>query len=192
MKILCDMDGVQCDFITAAMALFNVAYDRREWPLGQFDVAPLLGVDHATFWQQIADQGSTWWEYLDAYPWLAELLTLVRTYDPEFCVATHPGKNLAGPLSAAGKLRWLSRETPDVVAADRYFLCGRKFQLANRNTVLIDDNEDVCRRFVHCGGFAILFPQPWNSNGHLWDSRLQHVANALETIQKTERPAVMQ
>ena len=53
---------------------------------------------------------------------------------------------------------WLGEENNNL------FICrGPKSQLANYNTVLIDDDKTNCDEFRAAGGKSVLFPQPWNN-----------------------------
>ena len=179
MKIFIDMDGVLCDFATEAMALFGQQYDRRKWPIGHYCIASAVGVDVAEMWRRINARGSLFWENLNAYPWAADLLKMVRDYDAEFSVASVPGP--CGS-SAAGKLRWLDKNTGEPPPFRRYFLGPEKHLLAGPGRVLIDDKTENCEQWVAAGGSAIIWPQPWNRNSGLCDVRIEHTANALDTI----------
>ncbi len=52
---------------------------------------------------------------------------------------------------------------------DKHLLCK------GRQSILIDDNDKNCRDWELAGGYAILFPQPWNANRDYCDDPMGHV-----------------
>lgn len=171
--ILVDMDGVLCDFMGPAVRLhdFDAEKVQSEWPSGEFDVCKVLGIAPMKFWERIDRQGFRFWESLPEYQWTQELIGIVNCH--EFVIASCPSWS---PDSSSGKVGWLHKKFGRSFRA--YMLGQRKELLAGPGRVLIDDNEDNCRKFVMAGGDAILFPRPWNRLAGITDP-MTHVVKEL-------------
>jgi 5'(3')-deoxyribonucleotidase len=65
----------------------------------------------------------------------------------------------------AGKFDWVEKHFPSYV--DRLIIGSHKEIAANRESLLIDDNEDNVNRFLGEGGVAFLIPRPWNRLCHI-------------------------
>jgi hypothetical protein len=74
-------------------------------------------------------------------------------------IATSPTKD---PDCLAGKLEWLHQHAPRWLHR-QYFITPRKERLAQPGSLLIDDDENNCRKFEARGGRVIRFPRPWNA-----------------------------
>ena len=157
--VLLDMDGVLCDFVSAAMRVHGFSYDEALWPEGQDALFDTLGVSVSEFWREIDrfDEEQGFWARLKAYSWFQDLVAMVEPIG--FTIATSPSSD---PFCASGKVQWLHRHFGETF--NNYMVGSQKSLLAARGRVLIDDRDKECDRFREAGGEAIVFPQPWNSN----------------------------
>jgi 5'(3')-deoxyribonucleotidase len=156
--IFLDMDGVLCDFVGSAAAVFGKGADKLDWPTDRSSVHVPLGLkDEAEMWEKIDGLGHTFWESLYAYPWAWNLWDLCK----EMGRVTIATKCSRDPGSAFGKIRWLQKFVGHhfrdyiILATDKRFLSAP-------GRVLIDDHERHVAEWRQHGGDAILFPQPWN------------------------------
>jgi 5'(3')-deoxyribonucleotidase len=176
--ILVDMDGVLCDFVGAALDLHRRGDALITWPLGEYDIAAVLGMTENQFWLPI-DLSMAFWSTIPACPWFADLVALLDDTGIPWTVATSPS---FCPQSAAGKLQWLQRHFCRDFRA--YMMGPHKPLLALPDTVLIDDCDRNVDAFREAGGRAILFPQPWNKLHFLAEpiDNLDHVSEMLTEL----------
>lgn len=177
-----DLDGVLCDFMSAAFRVFDREYVPAEWPEGETDLATVLDVPEKLLWAAIDLDGPRFWAELADLPWTLDLCDLCDEVAPgNWFVATLPQDS---DDCYAGKALWLLGA--DISPSRNAFLGARKDLLAGPGRFLIDDNEQNCHDWEAAGGTAILFPQPWNSlrpvalAGNSFDYvrlSLQHLAN---------------
>ncbi len=137
--ILLDMDGVLCDFVSAAMRVHGKTFDEAAWPKGRNDLAAILGVTTTAFWQGIDrfDEEQGFWCRLKAYPWLHDLTAMAEPFG--FTIATAPSRD---SFCAAGKIQWLQRHFGERFSG--YMIGCRKELLAGPGRVLIDDRDREC------------------------------------------------
>lgn len=176
--IFVDMDGVLADFVKAALALHDRSEALETWPLGEFNMAKVLGISTRQFWDKIDSAGTGYWSDLERYSWCEELVSNVVEHAP-MAILSSPSLS---PDCAAGKLEWLQnffgRGFRDFLIGPQKHLCARP------DAVLIDDSDRNVDRFREHGGHAVLFPQPWNSN-HAIDDRIGFVKEQLLEIRDT-------
>lgn len=156
MQIFVDMDGVLCDFISAAQRVHRrpVSHEGVTW-----DFFKGWGLTSEQFWGELERKGEQFWSMLDPYPWFDDIVSVVKSFDDEFCLATSPSQD---PECLSGKAKWCDMHLPDVGVGRRH-MTGSKWHLAKRGRVLIDDHSINCSRWADHGGRAIMFPQPWNA-----------------------------
>lgn len=155
LKIYIDLDGVLCDFVSAAHRAHGRAYAGE---VLQWNFFRDWHINAGQFWFPIDNQGDDFWADLEPYPWTYEVRDLVARYDQEYRVATSPSEHHTSP---AGKVKWIRKHLPGVTAKRRH-LSGSKAELAKNGRVLIDDSLANCRDWVAGGGHAIPFPAPHN------------------------------
>lgn len=180
--IVLDMDGVLCDFAGAALKIFNAQHKMNDWPLGQWDIAPIVGVEPEVFWHRIEACGRNWWKELKPTPWKDEVITIAQEF-PKWSIATSPSMD---PYCLSGKLAWMYQHIQQ--GFRDYFITPKKEMLAQEDRVLIDDRDKNVLEFRAWGGEAILFPQPWNSN-HFVKDRIGYVRKELDRICATTQAA---
>lgn len=176
--VFCDMDGVLCDFVSAAMRVHGATFEPSAWPAGIDDLAGLLGLTLPAFWREIDrfEEQHGFWSRLKAYPWVTDLVAMAEPFG--FTVATSPSRD---PFCASGKIQWLKRHLGESFGA---FMVGpQKELLAAPGRVLIDDRDESIERFQQAGGQGILFPQPWNTNHGQCENRLAWVWKELQRYQ---------
>lgn len=173
MSCFVDMDGVLFDFMGSAMARHGRLDVLDNYPTGVLYAPDLLGLSTSAFWKPL--EGHDFWADLKPYPWMSFLLEIIAFhFGDDWWIASSP---CFDPASASGKVESLQRHMPKSGGNtfDRYFLCRDKWHLAKTGAVLIDDNEDNCRKFQDNGGKAVLFPAPWNRFGRFVEDPVRHV-----------------
>ena len=158
-RIFLDLDGVLADWLSPAVRAHGRDPDEvlAAWPASTYDLAKVLGVSTNALWKPIHAQGAAFWEQLEPYPWVHDMVRGCQEFAPT-TILTSPSLD---PMAAAGKVAWMQR----VLGRDfRDFLIGPdKPSCARPGAVLIDDRDSGCEDFIAAGGNAVVFPQPWNS-----------------------------
>jgi 5'(3')-deoxyribonucleotidase len=181
--ILLDMDGVCCDFVSAACEIHgkNLEDLLPDWPAGEgWNFYEMWGATAEEFWKPINNDVFFWWE-LDEYEWRYELVDLLKESSEELVFASSPSKC---PSSHCGKAHWLRNR--GFCPSKDAMLGSRKELMGHPSTVLIDDNDRNCEKFRARGGHAIVFPQHWNSQHEKQTDRLLYVQEELEKIRKAD------
>lgn len=154
MKILLDLDGVIGDFQSAACEAHGIPHDEMNVTHGG------LWWDGDFFWPPIAAKGVGFWEDIKPYPWMTEVIEVVKRYDSNFHIVT-AGQPDRCPDSYTGKVLWLAKHMGKEFS--NFTITSHKYLLASPDVVLIDDSEKNCLSFMtppdgRPGGQAILFP----------------------------------
>lgn len=155
MTCFLDMDGVLTDFVGAACAIHGASVP-DPWPIGAWDVAPLLDMNASAFWKPLQH------DFWATMPWTDDgkeiLAECERRYGQQNIVLlTSP---CASPYSASGKIAWIQRFMNPY--RRQYALCPCKQFMARSDAILIDDSIKNCKHFIACGGYAKLVTRPWN------------------------------
>ena len=173
MKILCDLDGVLADFVSASYEVHGKEAEQaikwnyfEDWNLGPGE-----------FFGEIRKY-KDFWRNLNPYPWKNSLVREICKYDPEFLIMTKPDDHYN---SWGGKFDWIGNHL-NISRADRIMMGGSKHLLAAPNRVLIDDNDKNIEMWRDHGGIGILFPQLYNDNMLIVGDRIQYVTNQLKII----------
>lgn len=164
-KIIVDSDGVIRDFVGACEKRYNRKFD---WS-GQRDVREHLGFTDLQ-WKEELENFKFWAEMKptkEAKPLLDLLKSLFRL--DQIYIVTSAQQT---PCAISGCAAWYKKYLPRF--QDRIIYCKDKHLLANLNTILIDDFQKICSSFMRAGGWALLFPRPWNN--------LSGVANPLQKV----------
>lgn len=160
--IFLDMDGVLCDFWSAAVRAFGhdptkvSAENRANGSMEEW----LCGGDREEFWRVLDRCGHEFWLDLRKYEWTLQLCNAARHIAPTY-VCSMPPKH---PQGAMGKLEWIQSKLP-AYFDKRYIFCQHKSVLAGPNRVLIDDWVKNVSLWKKHGGIGLLFKQPWSSSG---------------------------
>lgn len=175
LTILLDMDEVIVDFTGGACLVHGLTREqmereRQQTSLGVWALESPMGYAKGLgrpltideFWEPIHEAGERFWVDLQPLPWHADLIDQLAIkfgsrWDQHFYVVTGPLRLLE---SYSGKARWLKNYFGSHF--DRFCPTTYKELFARDNTVLIDDREENCRKFIAAGGSAILFPSRGN------------------------------
>lgn len=169
--IFLDMDGVLCDFVSAALSAHGVTFGAKSYPPGEFCLEKIIGCNTKEFWRRVDFAGEYFWENLDPYPW-AEVLFRELQQVGEVIIATSPSRS---PASYAGKQRWLRHMGMHGVQS---MFGSRKYLMAKPGRVLVDDAEHNVTPWIAEGGQAVMVPQPWN-HAKPTDDIVSHVLSHL-------------
>ena len=139
-RIYCDMDGVLCDFKTAAQKATGMPITK--W----------MYSSKTEKWQPIKDTPKFW----HTMPWQAggrSLWSFISKYKPHILSAYV--EESFDPNCIPGKTKWL--KTNVGVSTDRINLVKRvqKQNFANKNSILIDDYNKNVSDFKRRGGIGI-------------------------------------
>lgn len=160
-KIWLDLDGLLADFYTAALAAHGSPFTATTWPEPGKSLLHVLGIDptdkHNWFWPPIhATPG--FWEEMQPFPWVHELIDLAKQYAGPHGVAILTGPVSGTEVERKAKMNWLAEQRVYLeVKFEKH-----KGTLAKPNTLLIDDWERQVNAYIAGGGEAWLVPQPWN------------------------------
>lgn len=171
--IFLDMDGVLCDFVSAAFTAHGHRFDASKYPRGEFACEKILGVSTNEFWRRIDFGGEAFWENLEPYPWALDLAKELQQIDRVF-IATSPSRS---PASYSGKRRWLQKM--GLCRLDAMF-GSQKWLMSRPGRILVDDGEHNILPWINEGGQAILIPQPWNNANPVRDV-VGYVCNSLRS-----------
>jgi len=171
--IFVDMDGVLCDFITAAFSAHGQRFNPKDYPRGEFACEKILGITTNEFWRRVDFGGEAFWENLEPYPWALDLVKELQQID-RVIIATSPSRS---PASYSGKRRWLQKM--GLCRLDAMF-GAQKWLMSRPGRTLVDDGEHNTVAWEKEGGRAIVIPQPWNHAEpvddvvkHVWKSYLE-------------------
>lgn len=172
---LLDMDGVIADFMGGLFKHHGRTYDRDAYPKGQYSLSAALGMSREEALKGVIGNPFFWTD-LELYPWAKHLMNSLVTLGQVYIAST---PLLECPQSAAAKLIWLEKHFD--FPQNKVMLGAQKHLLARENAILIDDHQDHVEKFRDEGGYAILFPQPWNSlHGDMPDQALKSVLDKAE------------
>lgn len=166
MRILIDMDGVIADWEGSVSKLFGIEPD---WSNNQTNIVEALKITKSQLWNKI-NSTPNFWEDISPLPWKNELINLSLTITQDVYICTSPG--IADPLAVAGKARWINKHLPHKFRKDFVFT-AHKHLLANKDTILIDDNEKQYDNFSKYGGIPFLFPSKSNRNRSAIESPME-------------------
>jgi 5'(3')-deoxyribonucleotidase len=170
--ILCDVDGVLANFVNGVIESHDMPLTHDEY--ATWDHHRVLGIADEKFWEPTREAG--WWESLLPYSWSVNLIVELESIAPVVFTTT----TSACSKCPSEKVNWLRDWGFLGTMATNYMIGPKKELMARPETILIDDSDDNVEKFIHAGGNAILFPQPWNKNRHL--IKTDRVAYVLEAV----------
>lgn len=142
-NLYCDMDGVLCDF----KGRFDhyTGLDPREYEdrYGKNEFWKLI--DHTI--------GEVFWSEMNWTPSGKQLWDFIKGYSPS--LLTSPSREI---VSREGKQKWVDKNlspTPKVL----FKYSKEKQDLATPTSILIDDREDIIKRWIQAGGIGIHHPE---------------------------------
>tara|TARA_R110000796_G_scaffold23940_2_gene68457 strand:- start:998 stop:3043 length:2046 start_codon:yes stop_codon:yes gene_type:complete len=146
-KIYCDMDGVLADFESGYEKLTGI--DLK----GEFQ----KGSD---FWDPISKAGVGFWAGLKWMPGGQKLWDYIKPYNPDLLSA--PSREES---SRIGKAVWVKHKLPGTKLILRY--AKQKQELANPESILIDDRQINIDQWEAAGGIGILHTSTDNTISQL-------------------------
>jgi 5'(3')-deoxyribonucleotidase len=187
--IFVDMDDVLCDFVKGVGKLwgFNDAEierlrHRHHWDMRTV-MAQLLGesepISLERFWKPI-NGNPNFWKDLEPFPWTYPLVNQILTskYRYHWSILTSPSQC---ETSYVGKHRWITQHFGSTLCG-KFIPTNRKYLLAQKGTILIDDHEKNIEAFEKAGGQGILFPGLHNKNRRQYSDPLTFVLQQLEEL----------
>lgn len=155
------MDGVLSDFLSGALEVLNMKYDRKitldqyAREFGQWGTYDYYGIGEEEFWSAISSR-NRFWINLKPIPWAGQLYGVLSEIG-DVTILTSPSLD---PVCAKEKLEWLDYHLG--IKSSSVFIGSRKYLMAG-NGILIDDYHKNCEKFTEAGGRAILVPSVWNT-----------------------------
>jgi hypothetical protein len=173
------MDGVLVDFVAGMVKAHGLAanpYDDPQWA-GEYSLVKSMGIKNlSALWKPA---GHAFWAALAP---TAECGAIIETVERFFgveniCLLSSPSMSFG---SASGKVAWIKNNLPNY---QRRFLIGPPKQFcAHADAVLIDDADSNVDAFREAGGYAVLYPQPWNSRHGESGYRVEVMAQELMAL----------
>ena len=181
MKVFLDMDGVLCDFCSAAFAVNGAEYDPNDYPKGTWNLEEVLGVTKEELWHNIDSCGVGFWMTLRPYAWTKAFVHGLLELTDDIVISTSPSRS---PNCYAGKRIWLDqcRTWCPELSKMPVMMGSHKYLLANPNRILIDDGLHNIDKWRICGGKAIVFQQPWNTDSEQIENPAVKALTDLKTI----------
>lgn len=193
-QVYLDQDGVIAGFISGICSAH-----KRPNPYhhpnakGVWDVWTLWEMSHADFWEPC---DMTFWHKLPKTPEADDLVRLAISASRRVC-GVWPVRVLTMPSSHGrdeciqGKLNWLEDHYPELAGEIIFENEKWKYAAAQPGSLLIDDNEQNCQKWVRNGGYAVLVPRPWNMRWRVADQVVDVVRQGVEAwmYQAKERRA---
>lgn len=164
MHIYVDLDGVPANWQSEMVRICGKPeyadwHKPGVWPIGK-SITEVLGITDDELWAQSPPDI---YRNLPFTPDAEAILSVVKEFDPYFCILTSPGRI---DNAYTDKARWCKDRLG--INEDRFVPCKHKWRLALPGTVLIDDFTKQVNAFrARPGAHAILLPRPWNQpNGY--------------------------
>lgn len=175
-----DMDGVCCDFLTAAIEAndHNPVEVFSKWIPGDWNVVPYLHGDTELFWENIHFLADEFWSDLEPFEWFDKLREFMYHHFEEWYILSSPSNH----DSYVGKIKWLGYYFGP--SFKNYVLTSHKHLLAKKNTVLIDDHEGNIDKFRQHGGQGIIFPSHVNSMHEYKNDPMPFVEHSINIIKE--------
>lgn len=150
MIVYVDMDGVLANFNKAGCQTFGVEYPKRSrlWHTWLRDQS---GISQSEWFEIMANDPKIW-DRIEPFPWTSTLVQCLDVHAPGWKIlssATHD------PACWSSKARWVMQRLFPITSLHRLVLVGgRKFELASRGDVLIDDWQENIESWKAAGGVA--------------------------------------
>ena len=172
-RIIVDLDGVLANFCKAALSAYNINPNTK---IEKWNFFEDFGLTEKEFWAGI--RGKSFWFNIEPMPWMNDLITYIKDTGIPWIVATSPCRDYD---CYSGKVEWLEKHL-DLNYTQDAMIGSRKYLMANRDTILIDDSGRNCNKFIEYGGHSILFPATYNDNIKLVGRELEYVKGRLDYL----------
>lgn len=188
-QVLLDMDGVLVNFVKGALKAHNInisVNDFYKGHEGEWNIVPIIqkyipGFTDNKFWEPMNDE---YWANLEPMEDFEEILSLLeeRFDRSSITICTSPSENEG---CIPGKRRWIKKYMPSHYHRTYAQNFGpKKWLMAHRRHILVDDHNKNCREFVDYGGHAASVPRLWNSNYLVANCTLEYLDRQIEAILK--------
>lgn len=143
-----DMDGVLANFNKAGCKIFGVEYPKRShlwhtWLQDQSGVS-LSG------WFEIMEANPEIWDRIEPFPWTPQLVQCLDIHAPGWKILSVATRD---PRCWSAKARWVLERLFPITNIHRLMLVGgRKYEVANRGDILIDDWDENVTMWAERGG----------------------------------------
>lgn len=158
MIIYLDLDGVIIDFIKGVCNWFKIPHEAEKFTHWN-SMPEILNISNNEFWENI--KNPCFWEGLGFYSEAENFIEKLREKYKVILISS-PAHGCAGY-----RQNWIEKNLPEFFKKGHYILTPAKWTCAHKNTILIDDSEKNCFSFINSGGYAFLYPQPWNGRNDL-------------------------
>lgn len=164
--VFLDMDGVVVNWVRGICAAHNRPNPYLEpHAQGVWDVWSLWNMTIDDFW---APCSSEFWRGLAKTEEADALVGIATAASGVVCGTALPVRVITMPASHGlegcieGKLGWLDEHYPTLSHEVIFERDKWKYAAAQPGSLLIDDNEKNCAKWIQSGGYAVLVPRPWN------------------------------
>jgi len=159
--IYLDQDGVLASFTKSVIKQLNdvtgdnitihQAIEKSNW-----DLENLWGMSQKEWWNAI-DQNPNFWLEIEPFPWAKQLYKNLKKHADEVIILTSPSQS---EHCIPHKIKWLQKHLS--ISKNNIIPAKKKYLMAKKGTLLIDDAPHNVSKFIHNGGHAILVPSDWN------------------------------
>lgn len=150
MAVYVDMDGVLANFNKATCKLFGLTYPTRS-RLHHTWVRDESGVSLDRWFDSMAADPDVW-DRIEPFPWTPKLVQCLDIHAPEWKILSAATQD---PRCWSSKAAWVTKRLFPVANLHRFILVGgRKYELAQRGDVLIDDYDENVEQWRLRGGEA--------------------------------------
>lgn len=146
-----DMDGILANFVKGALTFYKRLDIYDNYPKGNFNIQKILDMDY--FWPAIDNYN--FWNNLEKMSDADKIVKFCLSEFDTVYIATSPSLNCH-----KAKVDWIYKYYPRLLL--KIIFIHDKWLLANEFSLLIDDNDDNVDLFASHGGYAYLYPRPWN------------------------------
>jgi len=136
--------------------------------MGEYDLPRAFHMDEKALWKPLLSH-----QFYAGLKITPDAMALMQVLEGRF----HPGQirllssPRLEPLCWSGRLCWVRQWMPKYLP--RVLLGHDKAAVAHYGALLIDDCDEVVDRWRQSGGWAILYPRPWNSRHEEADRALE-------------------
>lgn len=169
-RIILDIDGVLVDFVKGA----SLVHGFDPSIIDTWNFFNKIGISESEFWGKIDEHGPEFWSDLEDFEWTDELLSECFKHCQGTTLVSSPSNH---HHSVIGKKKWIKDKLGH--GFKQYLLGSYKEACAHDDSILIDDSDANCEKFLDAGGKVILFPQPWNQNSYLVNDRIGYTKDLL-------------
>ncbi len=151
-RVLVDMDGVLTGMHQAILDHHNLP-EPDAWPDTSNSIIDFFGMDYAQIWEGI---GEDWWAGLPKTDDADQIISIILKHTQNVFLVTKPVLT----AGASGKIQWIRKHFPAFEKS--FFLTPCREEMADKWTILVDDQSENVDLFNHRGGHGILLGRPWN------------------------------